>query len=415
MVAVRLVLGGAISEPLLIKRSSSNTIVRLSMPGRGNLRIAPSQAVDVKADARGPWAQFFEERMTSGIRFKSVGHQNLKGASIFLKATPTLEGGLAFGASEGDADASVFEIVSEDASPAHAECVDRRPPPPSPPAFTLTPEHKAIFIADGVLVLRGLVQRSLVDGALRTINSSLPLASAWEQDEDGGATLKFGKGIAHQRAIQDLLAASPLQSVAEQLLGRLDRSDGFGGQLALRWPLADGVSEARAPKPDDQWHIDGMKKSPEHMSPFQLLAGVALSDQPADDCGNVHVWRGQHQRTFDAVCAQREARQRRALDGTSLAAEGDPWLGHKPALPPEARVQHRLQAGDVILAHQKLPHAVGLNRSPNVRYQVYFRLRGAGFRPEESLTSLWHGWQGLADKAAPATAKPSMADGMVVD
>jgi hypothetical protein len=30
-------------------------------------------------------------------------------------------------------------------------------------------------------------------------------------------------------------------------------------------------------------------------------------------------------------------------------------------------------------------------------------------------TSLWHGWQGLADKAAPATAKPSMADGMVVD
>ena len=130
MVAVRLVLGGAISEPLLIERSSSNTIVRLSMPGRGNLRIAPSQAVDVKADARGPWAQFFEERMTSGIRFKSVGHQNLKGASIFLKATPTLEGGLAFGASEGDADASVFEIVSEDASPAHAECVDRRPPPP---------------------------------------------------------------------------------------------------------------------------------------------------------------------------------------------------------------------------------------------------------------------------------------------
>lgn len=41
-----------------------------------------------------------------------------------------------------------------------------------------------------------------------------------------------------------------------------------------------------------QWHIDGMQRHG-HMSPFDLLVGVALSSQPADDCGNIAVWPGE--------------------------------------------------------------------------------------------------------------------------
>jgi len=47
--------------------------------------------------------------------------------------------------------------------------------------------------------------------------------------------------------------------------------------VALRFP---DVSKAVAP---DQWHIDGMKKHG-HMSPFDLLVGVALSAQPHVRC-----------------------------------------------------------------------------------------------------------------------------------
>ena len=58
--------------------------------------------------------------------------------------------------------------------------------------------------------------------------------------------------------------------------------------MALRFPTPPG--DAMRTKREEQWHIDGMKKR--HLSPFQLLVGVALSAQPSDDCGNLAVWPG---------------------------------------------------------------------------------------------------------------------------
>ena len=57
------------------------------------------------------------------------------------------------------------------------------------------------------------------------------------------------------------------------------------------------------------------------------------------------TWRGQHEVTFEAVRAQRDARRRRCHVPTELGSRGDtshppsvddPWLGLKPVLPPEA-------------------------------------------------------------------------------
>lgn len=166
------------------------------------------------------------------------------------------------------------------------------------------------------------------------------------------------------------------------------------GQVALRFPMDPHKARTRQGKSDEQWHIDGQHET--HMSPFQLLVGVALSSQPTEDCGNLHVWPGLHHTVFEAT------QRTRALRGSGAAklprtddkkADVEQmWLGQRPQLSDEACTQVKLEPGDVVLAHQKVPHRIGLNRSPHVRYQVYFRLAAAGFDSEGSPASVWDGW-----------------------
>merc|ERR1719152_414051 len=87
------------------------------------------------------------------------------------------------------------------------------------------------------------------------------------------------------------------------------------------------------------------------------------------------VWPGEHVNAYEAV---RRMRAARAADPAAAAAHDDPWLGFRPQLR-APRQQLRLEPGDVVLAHQKLPHSIGLNRSPHVRYQCYWRLSAAGY------------------------------------
>mmetsp|Transcript_33942 Transcript_33942/g.106753 ORF Transcript_33942/g.106753 Transcript_33942/m.106753 type:complete len:183 (+) Transcript_33942:259-807(+) len=142
----------------------------------------------------------------------------------------------------------------------------------------------------------------------------------------------------------------------------------------------------RPPKGNDQWHIDGMKKNG-HMSPFQLLLGVALSSQRDDDCGNLCVWPTQHAAVAEAV-------QRAQAAPPAASSPEDEWLGQRPTLPAEGATQVRLEPGDVVLAHQKLPHSVGLNRSPHIRYQVYFRLSSREYKPAKAAErGLWDNWR----------------------
>ena len=51
-----------------------------------------------------------------------------------------------------------------------------------------------------------------------------------------------------------------------------------------------------------------------------------------------------------------------------------------------------LRKGDVVLAHQKLAHFGGANCSPDIRYQVYFRVGHLGRRasgaPEQDVDAL---------------------------
>ena len=76
----------------------------------------------------------------------------------------------------------------------------------------------------------------------------------------------------------------------------------------------------------------------------------------------------------------------------------NPWRGHKPA--PRGWEQLHLSAGDVVIAHQKLPHRVSPNRSPHIRYQAYYRVSHADHRPDAApLPTLWEGFDVVGDVA----------------
>lgn len=361
----------------------------------GNLRIKQNGTVDFEG-GRGPWAQFLIESADSAgsttaaahtsVRIKSAGHQERHARDLYLNATP--EGLVASNEPGG-----VFALVPASAATHPDTEADG---PMAPPGYVLSDEQKQTFMRDGVLVLRGLVPPLLVDEALRAINARLGAGSgAWGRDESGEESLDYA-GLGRSPALTNLLARSPAIGVAESLLGRLRRAHRPSAQIALRFPLDPDRAHAVPPKGDGQWHIDGMRKD-SSMSPFQLLLGVALSSQPNDDCGNLHVWPGEHRRTFEAVRAMRATRLAEPARTRAGSESEDVWLGHRPAMLHEGCQQVHLEPGDVVLAHQKTPHRIGLNRSPHIRYQAYFRLSAEDYEPDAPMRSLFDGWHGLRD------------------
>jgi len=342
----------------------------------GSLRIRANGAVDW-AGARGPWARFLVEGETadpSVVRLKSVGHAQ-KGRDVYVEAVSE-----AFRSTRDvTSDGTRFMLVPAEADE-QCDLAER-------PSTSLSAEQKHSFMRDGVLVLRGLVSQELVEDALRAINSSLAVA----QSSDERADLP---------AVRDLLLKSPVLSAAEQLLGPNIRLKNAGGQVALRYPLSPKDAHRRGAKADESWHVDSMAKQA-HMSAFQLLVGVALSAQPEDDCGNLHVWPGEHVTVHDAARRARLHPDAPPAD-TSAADNGNFWCGERPDLPATSRQQVTLQPGDVVLAHQKMPHSTGLNRSPHIRYQIYFRLSATDFVPAEApLRGLFEGWHGLKQLEQP--------------
>ena len=352
----------------------------------GHLRITAKGAVDF-GGGRGPWAQFLVEVAGTSVRIKSVGHQQKYDRDVYLEVR---DGQMAAGVG------SLFSMVADDGTcsshePEHSAA--EMAPAVAPPVMALSAEQRAAFMRDGCLLLRDVVSSDLVDEAMRAINAHLGSGSAWSADEGGKESISWG-GVGKSPALRDLLVASPALGVAEQLLGPVrNPQEANGGQIALRFPLDPTAARARAERSEEQWHIDGMNKGASHMSGFQLLLGVALSDQPKDDCGNLHVWPGEHTRAFESVRRMRALRA--ASPGAVEAAGDDPWLGERPKLPADGFRQMHMHPGDIVLAHQKTPHRIGLNRSPHIRYQVYFRLSAVDYKPDAPLTALHDGWHGL--------------------
>ena len=344
-----------------------------AIEGAANLRIRNNGQVDFQG-GKGQWARFVFEPTSANADgsaayfIRSVGHEDQNLRKVYLQAQPD-------GSFRAGPIGCPFAIVGDTMPTA---------PPPRPPDIILTDSQKAAFMQDGYLIVRGVVSQGLVDDALRVINDQLS-KEAWQESDQ-----HFG--IGKNAHVVDLIRASPALGIAEQLLGAVAQV--HKGQVALRFPFPPTKARTKPPKSDNQWHIDGEGQRIDK-SGFQLLVGIALSHQPTEECGNLHIWPGHHVTIFEAAQRERALLDSGAVSAAQTLGSDDHWLGQKPHLPPEHRRQVCLNPGDVVMCHQKMPHRIGLNRSPHIRYQVYFRLKAKDYQPDAPLVDVFHGWHGL--------------------
>jgi hypothetical protein len=244
----------------------------------------------------------------------------------------------------------------------------------------LTTRQREALLGDGYVVVPELVPAARRDAALRAINRSLGQGLP-PADLPVFRSRSFCPELQREAVILDLLRATPAWSLAESLLGEGRVETVRSGQIALAFPQAEPPAP---PYP----HLDGLH-TPTNGVPagevrsFTLLAGIVLSDVTQPGAGNLTVWPGSH-RLYEAYF--------RAQGPKSL-------LGGMPPVALPAPVEVTGRAGDLVLCHYQLAHAVGANTSPHVRYAVYFRIKSRGHdgRRWDCLTDLWKEWPGLRE------------------
>jgi hypothetical protein len=240
---------------------------------------------------------------------------------------------------------------------------------------------------EGWLHVRGAVSRDLVERALRAINQSLGRGLDPAR-LTSYRSRSFCPELQDQRVINDLLHGGTAWDLAQSLLGRGRVKRPGTGQIALSFP--DPAPLARLHP-----HLDGMYTPTNGVPPgeilsFTLLVGVMLSNAEAPRSGNLVVWPGSHH-LYEEYFRER---------GPRSLLEGMPDV----ALPEPVAVTGR--AGDAVLCHYQLAHAVGPNASPHIRYAVYFRLEHVDHARQkwECLTDIWREWPGMAPAADQRTS-----------
>jgi len=245
----------------------------------------------------------------------------------------------------------------------------------------LTAEQQEALLGDGYATVPGVVPDAPRAAALRAINRSLGQGLP-PADLPVYRSRSFCPELQREPVILDLLRATPVWSLAESLLGEGRIEAVRSGQIALAFPQAEPPAP---PYP----HLDGLH-TPTNGVPagevrsFTLLIGIVLSDVLRPGAGSLTVWPGSH-RLYEAHFRDQ---------GPESLLRGMPPV----PLPEPVEVTGR--AGDVVLCHYQLAHAVGANTSPHVRYAVYFRLKSKGHdgRRWECLTDLWKEWPGIRER-----------------
>jgi hypothetical protein len=218
----------------------------------------------------------------------------------------------------------------------------------------LSPEQVRQFGRDGYLVVPGLVPPERVVAA----NAAIDALLADHEPVPGQHSIVERPPAAPE--LFGLLLDTPASAIAEQLTAPGGLTGPTHAQVALTFPPYPHIPGSG--------HIDGLNRLRDgRPQSFTLLDGVLLSDQSADDMGNVHVWPGTHR----AIAGYARTQGIEAL----LAAAAD------TSCPPVEQV-HRTQVhgrpGDVLFAHYLLAHNLGGNTSTVVRRTVYMRLTRVG-------------------------------------
>ncbi len=231
--------------------------------------------------------------------------------------------------------------------------------------------------ASGYVHLRGLVPATLVTKAREAIEHDLATNYDPARQEEYDSR-SYCPALRSSPAIMDLVEKSRLRNLIDAALGWEEvRCD--PGQVAIRrarnayWPIL--------PKP----HLDGYAYArnglrPGHVYNFTAIVGVFLGPTIRSYAGNLTVWPGSHR------IYERHFRDR----GPAALREGIPTpdgIGRP--------VQLLCDAGDIVMTHFLLGHAVSVNMSARDRYAVYFRLRLRGIQAQRwfYLTHAWARWR----------------------
>jgi len=240
---------------------------------------------------------------------------------------------------------------------------------------TLAETEQESLVREGYVRVAAAVPPPRIAAALRAINHSIGQGLC-PGDLPTFRARSFCPELQRAPVILELLGA--VWPLVESLLGEGRVEPVRSGQIALAFPQ---LEPAAPPYP----HLDGLH-TPTNGVPsgevrsFTLLVGVMLSDV-VPGAGNLTVWPGSH-RLYEAYFREHGPR--------SLLKDMPPV-----ALPEPVEVTGR--AGDLVLCHYQLAHAVGANTSSHVRYAAYFRLKSLGHddRRWECLTDLWGEWPGV--------------------
>lgn len=249
----------------------------------------------------------------------------------------------------------------------------------------LTLEQKRLFVSEGYLQLPGIVPRSMIDAALRSINHSIGTVG-----KSGGDLTKFREdSFCHElkdsRLMTDVFNKTDIVAAIEDLIGAGNMQPVTSVQIAPRFPLhleqdpepyfghLDGIGGGR----------NGMDKGV-YVRSFTIFAVVYLVDVHEPESGNFTVWPHSH--------IEFEKHFRRV--GHQIMSEGVPQIDLT-----RERIMVTGSAGDVILAHHQLHHDSGHNISPFVRHALISRIRHKNVEQvgKEAYIDIWREWEGIAE------------------
>ena len=117
-----------------------------------------------------------------------------------------------------------------------------------PAPYSLSDSERSEFVEQGVLVLRSVVEKKLIDDALRHVNMTLaPEAHSWVPDHAEPSKLRLRPRVRGDPSVLALLYSSGLYGVVEELLGKGAVTRPKMAQIALRFP------NTKADPRDEQW------------------------------------------------------------------------------------------------------------------------------------------------------------------
>ena len=424
----------------------------------GSLRVRPDGAVDMQGGA-GVWARFLIEPKENAendgrVTLTNAGHTLQQEKRVYL----TWRSGTFGSTSDPGAESEFFLKLDEHVNmpfgmPAFGtkanenghhkggpvtieECLQGSKDADDGWAVvdgrqSLSFEEKASFVRNGFLVVRDAVPARVADAALRAINRGLGDAKSAFRANNDNKTAKLS-AQRDRESINRLLVnpstMSAISDIMEDLVFYTNQDDendemedgegarpppsqdfddgarrraGLAGprrllgdlshQVALRYP-ADDAMVANPPELEEvyrrRWHVDGIGKG--RLTPFSLLVGVALSDQLESGTGNLWAIRGSHTVNGKIVS---EIGQKMMSEGVGY--EHSMWNARRPNFEHIEPTPVLLKKGDIVIIHSKTAHAIGINLSPNIRYQVYFRVRHPDLdstRKEAFIEDMWCGF-----------------------